>query len=146
MLAGGAYIRAVRDARDMSRAQVYQLTKVHESQIARIEAGTQDAGYTSVLAIVKAVRGDVVDFYQLVTNPRAKVEDATALADRLVSSSAPSSDPELDAILAEEYERKQGHGPERVRAAHVLEDLIEYPDLLEQWLVYGEFLLNRRLP
>lgn len=52
-------------------------------------------------------------------------------------------DPELDKIIAEEEERKHGHGPERMRAQHILEDLIDRPVELEQWLTYGEYLLNR---
>lgn len=143
MLAAGAYIRAVRDARGLSRADVYRITNVHESQIARIEAGTQDAGYTSVLAIVKAVQGDIADFYRLVVNPRAKVEEANELALRLVTPEK-FSRPDIDAILAEEDERKEGHGPERVRARHILEDLIDYPDLWEQWMSYGEYLRTQR--
>lgn len=48
------------------------------------------------------------------------------------------------AIIAEEKERRKGHGPERQRAAFVLEDLIAYPDLIENWLRYGEYLLTQR--
>lgn len=53
-------------------------------------------------------------------------------------------DPGLDAILEEEDARKRGHGPERVRARHILEDLIDYPDLWEQWMKFGEYLLTQR--
>lgn len=51
--------------------------------------------------------------------------------------------PDLDAIIAEEAERRQGHGPERMRAQHILEDLINHPDKLAQWLDFGEYLLKK---
>jgi transcriptional regulator with XRE-family HTH domain len=63
---------------------------------------------------------------------------------RLLPANGLPHNPGIDRILDEEDERKRGHGPERTRARHILEDLIDHPDLWERWMSYGEFLLTQK--
>lgn len=144
MEAAGAYIRAVRDAQNLSRADVHQMSGVHESQIARIEAGKQDTGYTSFFAVVAAIRANISDIQQLMMNKRATTEDAVALARRLFRSSG-AYDPELDAVIVEELDRttRDGHARERLQIARMADRFMDRPDLLEAWLDYGEYLLDK---
>lgn len=55
-------------------------------------------------------------------------------------------EPELDALLIEAREQKQndGHAVQRQRVALVAEQLIDHPDLLDEWLRYGAYLLCSR--
>lgn len=147
MEAAGAYIRAVRDARDMSRADVSRATGIHESQIVRIEAGVQDTGYSSFFALIQAVRADASDVLRLIADPGATAKDASDLADKLVHPhKIQGTDPDLDSVIVEEIEQKlhDGHAEQRLRAAQILEQLVNHRELLNDWLRYGEYLTHKR--
>lgn len=82
MLAVGTYIRALRDAQQLSRAEIAHRVGTHESQIVRIEAGEQDTRGSQLIALVQAVGGDFGEVAELMLAESASVEDARTLAQR----------------------------------------------------------------
>lgn len=65
MEASGAYIRFIREHRGFSRAELAAMVDTHESQLVRIEAGKQDTAGSTLIAIVRAIRGDIRDVADL---------------------------------------------------------------------------------
>jgi transcriptional regulator with XRE-family HTH domain len=128
MVAVGVYLQQCRKAAGLTQEKVGSELGVSPRTVSDWEAGRYVPSFDLMARLVRIVGASIETVAQLLLGngpPR------------------PSRDPELDAIIAMEYERKQGHGQERMRAAHVLEDLIDHPDLIDQWLDYGEYLLTR---
>jgi transcriptional regulator with XRE-family HTH domain len=80
MIAVGAYIRTLREARKMSRAELAAKTQTSGSQLVRIENGEQDTRSTLLAAIVNHLGGDFYDVGQLLLHEDATAEEGRQLA------------------------------------------------------------------
>lgn len=118
----GSFIRRHRNAARMTQKELGQAIGISDRTVSEWESGRGRPGRDAVSALAGVFR---------------------VSADELLRRLLPAGD-EIDQIIAAEYERRQGHGPERARAARILEDLIDYPELWEAWMLHGEYLLTRR--
>ena len=117
----GAFIRRQREAAKLTQRELGEAIDITDRRISEWETGRALPGRAAIKALSRFFRISADEYLQ-----------------RL------SRDPELDAIIAEEIAHKQGHAPERVHAQHIIEDLIDHPELFSQWLDFGEFLLRKR--
>ena len=85
MIAAGAYIRTLREARQISRAQLATAAGTHASQIERIEKGEQDTRGSLLVAIVRAVQGSLDQIARLLLDETATAEDGKLLAHEWLS-------------------------------------------------------------
>jgi transcriptional regulator with XRE-family HTH domain len=80
VIAASAYIRTLREARHLSRAKLAAIAGTHESQIERIEKEGQDTRGSLLVAIVRALRGNLNQVGQLMLDVSATAEDGKRLA------------------------------------------------------------------
>lgn len=134
MIAAGAYIRTLREARHLSRAEVATATGTHESQIVRIENGDQDTRGSLLLAIVRVVRGRADHIQDLILNQTCTADDGKAKAQdwlarieaNALEESRSMTDAELDVAIAN------------------LDKIRDSPDLINRVTAYIEGLIEGR--
>lgn len=129
MVAVGAYLQQCRKTAGLTQERVGAELGVSSRTVSDWEAGRYVPSFDSMARLARIIGGSI-----------------ETIANLLLGSALPHpphGGDEVDAIIIAEYERRKGHGRERARAAHVLEDLIDRADLIEQWLSYGEYLLTR---
>ena len=80
LIAAGAYIRTLREARHLSRAKLAALAGTHESQIERIEKGDQDTRGSLLVAMVQAVGGNLSQIGRLLLNEAATADNGRQIA------------------------------------------------------------------
>lgn len=85
LIAAGAYIRTLREARHLSRAKLAALAGTHESQIERIEKGDQDTRASLLVAMVQAVRGNLTQIGRLLLTEAATADDGRQSAQAWLS-------------------------------------------------------------
>lgn len=101
MVAAGSYLRALREARHLSRAQVAAEAGTNEAQIVRIEKGEIDTRSSLLLRFAHYVRASADQLMQLVVNEDATAEDGQDLADVWLSHVAEYDDRDVLAVIRE---------------------------------------------
>lgn len=82
MVAAGAYIRTLRERRDLTRDVVAERAGTSVSQLVRIEAGEQETRGSLLLAIVAAVQGNAQHVADLLLSESATAGDGRELAEQ----------------------------------------------------------------
>lgn len=80
MLAIGSYLRTLREARSLTRAEVAARVNTSEQQLFRIEAGEIDTRGSMLLHLVDVVQGNADDLRRIVVNNLTTAEEGRALA------------------------------------------------------------------
>lgn len=122
----GAYLRVLREARQMSREILARKLKTNGSQIERIEAGGIDTRGSLLLRLVDVLKGNVEHLKQLFLDEQATADDGRRLAEEWLagkSTSSTSLDEEIEALAR---------------------SLAADPQRLGQWLGYGQRLLEEQ--
>jgi transcriptional regulator with XRE-family HTH domain len=79
-VAAGAYIRTLRETRQLTRAKLAALTGTNIAQIERIERGEQETRGSLLIAIVQAIQGNLEQIGQLLLSDTATADDGQQLA------------------------------------------------------------------
>ena len=138
-----AYIRARRKAVKLTQEIFARAIGLPHSTYRDWESGSTQEMKARPFARAAAILHIPMGHMQLLGDPKADPDQAMFLAgDRIPLP----PDPELDAVIAEELDWRQndGHSAQRVRAAHLTEQIIDHPELFDQWLDYGKYLLSKR--
>ncbi len=80
MLAIGAYLRTLREARSLTRAEVAARVNTSEQQLFRIEAGEIDTRGSMLLHLVDVVQGNADDLRKIVVDHLTTAEEGRVLA------------------------------------------------------------------
>jgi transcriptional regulator with XRE-family HTH domain len=80
MLAAGTYIKTLREAKQLSRADLAKQSETNEMQILRVEKGEIDTRGSLLMKIVRVVEGSAEHIADLMLNDNATAEDAKKLA------------------------------------------------------------------
>lgn len=103
MEAVGAYIRALRQERELSQVRLAELVGVSNNTIWRIEAGQQEPKGNQLAAILTIVKGRIDHVYELLSNALATKADGEAKAKQHLTTESvlalADSDPKRIALL-----------------------------------------------
>ena len=80
MIATGSYIRTLREAHKLTRAEVAKQTGTSEIQLVRIEKGEQETRGSLLMALIRSVKGNLEHVARLILDDQATVEDGQRLA------------------------------------------------------------------
>jgi transcriptional regulator with XRE-family HTH domain len=77
----GTYLRTLREAQELSRAEIARALETNEVQVARIEKGEIDTRGSLLLQFLKVVRGDAEQLTSLMTDPLATESTGRTMAE-----------------------------------------------------------------
>lgn len=80
MIAAGAYLRVLREAKGLSRAEMADRLGATETNLWRIEEDGQEPKAGLLLGFINEVRGSAIDFYRLLADTNAGDEVGRELA------------------------------------------------------------------
>jgi transcriptional regulator with XRE-family HTH domain len=80
MLAAGTYIRMLREAKQLSRADLAKQSETNEMQIFRVEKGEIDTRGSLLMKILRVVEGSAEHIADLMLNEDATAEDGKRVA------------------------------------------------------------------
>lgn len=92
LLAVGAYMRAIREARGLPRSEVAYKCETSESQVVRLEAGDLDTRFSLFFAICRLTGADLYDIDELLASETASEADGAALARKYLARSAETAE------------------------------------------------------
>lgn len=98
LAAVGAYVRALRKARGMTRAQLSEIVATSTMHLLRLEHGNTDVRSSLMSYVVRAVGGSLDDVGDLHLNPTASAEDGRRLAARRVERAAACAVTEVELV------------------------------------------------
>lgn len=122
----GAYVRALREARNLSRVDVAVEVETNESQILRLENGTVDTRSSLLLAVIRCVGGRMDDLAQLMLDPFLTAIHGQRLAAQVIDTPAPAATPPQETDIA--------------TIVHAL----QHDRRLDLWIGYGYRLIEER--
>ncbi len=140
-----AYIRARREKMEMSQGALAKAIYMPFPTYRDWESAQTQEMKARPFACAAAVLSIPVQHIQALGDPNADPIKMKELADDVLLTPR-SPDPDLDAAIIETHNRRRGDGQaeQRLRVAQMAEQLINHPELLAEWLHYGEFLLRKR--
>jgi len=101
MVAAGAYLRTLREARGLTRDEVAYQIGTNGVQVMRIEKGEVDTRGSLLMALARRVQANVDQLSRLLLDDKATAEDGQQLATRWLSSHEIA---EIDAMDAGELD------------------------------------------
>jgi transcriptional regulator with XRE-family HTH domain len=139
-----AYVRARRKVVKLTQEAVAAKIYLPHSTYRDWESGSTQEMKARPFACIISVLKIPMTHIRALGNPDADPSEVRNLANEPVTAPPPNSD--LDEMLINAYNRKQGdgHAEQRLQIAQLAQQLIDRPDLLNDWLHYGEFLLHKR--
>lgn len=137
MTAVSAYLRVLRDGRNLTQGEAADLAGISSKTIERWEAGKKRPTIATLEPLVLALQGSVSEVLVLLANSNATVEDATRRAREWLKLT-----PEQRASLEAQRALQVVSDEELAAAMMLYQRLQANPRLLDRWLVYGEGLAD----
>jgi DNA-binding XRE family transcriptional regulator len=86
-IAASGYLQRLRELRGISRAYVAKVAGTSEQNIFRIEVESQEPRAELLASFILAIKGDIVDVYELLISSDASREDGERRAEELFTAS-----------------------------------------------------------
>lgn len=126
MVAAGAYLRVLREARYSSREAIAKVLQVDDSQIERIEKGKHNTRGPFLFAFIREVRANANHITQLILDDSLDEKAAQQMAAdwlKQIGDREPSEQEDM-----------------RLRAIALIDELLSDPQKLDRLMGYGERL------
>lgn len=129
-----AYLRFLREAQDITQAQVARVAGVESKQVYRWERGESEPTASGLAAFVDVVKGKADEVLRLIRDPRATRIDGQSAAERRLAEIKQETYAAVDALTDAEF----------AEAMTLYAQLAKDPKALMRWLGYGRRLSEER--
>lgn len=102
MMAAGAYLRVLREAKGLSRAEMADRLGATETNLWRIEEDGQEPKAGLLLGFIREVRGSAADFYRLLIDSQADDDVGREVAQMRLSRSEADQIEQLRATFGDD--------------------------------------------